>query len=298
MKLLVIGGLDGQVASALSAIKALDLEIVVRGPPGTDLTNAATLEAALKAVKPDVVICTGAYTAVDAAEANADLAQKINGDGPAALAKACAAAGAPIIHLSTDYVFSGDKPTPYVETDLTGPTGVYGRTKLSGEEGVIAAGGRHVILRISWVYDPHGKNFVRTMLRLAKSREEVGVVDDQHGRPTYAPDVADALIAIARRLAVDVAAPSGVFHMTGQGEVCTWRVFADMIFELSARRGGPVARVKAIASTDYPTPARRPANSALDCSRIKSAYGIALPPWPDSVARCVDTIAAQGWQVE
>lgn len=297
MKTLVVGGLDGQVASALDAIKAPDVEIIVCGPPETDLTNAATLEAALKAVKPDVCICTGAYTAVDAAETNAELAQKINGDGPAALAKACAAAGVPIIQLSTDYVFSGDKPTPYVETDPTRPTGVYGRTKLLGEEGVIAAGGRHVILRISWVYDARGKNFVRTMLRLAKTRAEIGVVDDQHGRPTYAPDVADALIAVARRLVTDKAAPSGIFHMTGQGEICTWRVFAERIFALSRARGGPVASVKAITTADYPTPARRPANSALDCARLSSVYGVVLPPWRESIAHCVAIIANEGWQV-
>ena len=297
MKILVVGGVDGQVASALAAIREPGLEIVVCGPPETDLTKPATLYAALTAVSPDVVICTGAYTAVDLAESNSELAQKINGEGPAILARACATAGIPIIHLSTDYVFSGDKASPYVETDATGPSGVYGRTKLSGEQGVIAAGGRHVILRISWVYDAHGKNFVRTMLRLAKTREEIGVVDDQHGRPTYAPDVADALVAVARHLETDACSPSGVFHMTGQGEVCTWRTFAETIFALSAEQGGPVARVKAISTAEYPTPASRPANSALDCARLASVYGVSLPPWRESVARCVKVIAAEGWHL-
>jgi len=293
MKILVVGGVDGQVASALDAIREPGIDIIVRGPPETDLANPATLDAALKAASPDVVICTGAYTAVDLAETNAELAQTINGDGPAALARACAVADVPIIQLSTDYVFAGDKTTPYVETDPTGPTGVYGRTKLAGEQGVIAAGGRHVILRISWVYDPRGKNFVRTMLRLARTREEIGVVDDQYGRPTYAPDVAEALVKVARRLVTDRSAPSGVFHMTGQGEICTWRVFADSIFALSAECGGPVARVKAITTADYPTPARRPANSALDCMRLQSTYGISLPPWPLSLERCINVIALE-----
>lgn len=293
MKILVVGGVDGQVASALDAIREPGIDIIVRGPPETDLTNPATLDAALKAVSPDVVICTGAYTAVDLAETNAELAQAINGDGPAALARACAVADVPIIQLSTDYVFAGDKTTPYVETDPTGPTGVYGRTKLAGEQGVTAAGGRHVILRISWVYDPRGKNFVRTMLRLARTREEIGVVDDQYGRPTYAPDVAEALVTVARRLATDRSAPSGVFHMTGQGEICTWRVFADSIFALSAECGGPVARVKAITTADYPTPARRPVNSALDCMHLQSTYGISLPPWPLSLERCINVIALE-----
>jgi dTDP-4-dehydrorhamnose reductase len=298
MKILVVGGIDGQVAAALYAVKVYGVEIVVRGPPETDLTNPTSLDAALRAAKPDVVICSGAYTAVDAAETNAELAQKINGDGPAALAKACAAAGVPMIQLSTDYVFSGDKPTPYVETDPTGPTGVYGRTKLSGEEGVIAAGGRHVILRISWVYDARGKNFVRTVLRLAKVREEIGVVDDQHGRPTYAPDVADALVAVAGRLVTDRAAPSGIFHMTGQGDICTWRVFAETIFSLSGARGGPTASVKPISTADYPTPSRRPPSSALDCTKLKAAYGVSLPPWRESAANCLDIIAADGWKVD
>ena len=297
MKILVVGGVDGQVASALDAIREPGIDIIVRGPPEADLTNPATLDAALKAAGADVVIFTGAYTAVDLAETNADLAQKINGDGPAALARACAAAGLPIIQLSTDYVFSGDKPTLYVETDATGPTGVYGRTKLSGEHGVIAAGGRYVVLRISWVYDARGKNFVRSMLRLASTRDEIGVVDDQYGRPTYAPEVAEALVAVARRLATDKSAPSGVFHMTGQGEVCTWRVFAETVFALSEERGGPVARVKAINTADYPTAARRPANSALDCSWLEAAFGIVLPHWRDSAARCLDRIASAGWDI-
>lgn len=297
MKILVVGGVDGQVASALDAIREPGIDIIVRGPPETDLTNPATLDAALKAASPDVVICTGAYTAVDLAETNAELAQKINGDGPAALARACAVADVPIIQLSTDYVFSGDKTTPYVETDPTGPTGVYGRTKLAGERGVIAAGGRHVILRISWVYDPRGKNFVRTMLRLARTREEIGVVDDQYGRPTYAPDVAQALVTVARRLVTDRSAPSGIFHMTGQGEVCTWRVFADSIFALSAECGGPVARVKPIPTSEYPTPARRPTNSALDCSLLASAYGVSLKPWRASLRQCIGAISDNGWDV-
>jgi len=297
MKILVVGGVDGQVASALDAIREPGIDIIVRGPPETDLANPATLDAALKAASPGVASCTGAYSAVDLAETNAELAQKINGDGPAALARAGAVAGVPIIQLSTDYVFAGDKTTPYVETDPTGPTGVYGRTKLAGEQGVIAAGGRHVILRISWVYDPRGKNFVRTMLRLAKTREEIGVVDDQYGRPTYAPDVAEALVTVARRLVTDRSAPSGVFHMTGQGEICTWRVFADAIFALSAERCGPVARVKAIATVEYPTPARRPTNSALDCSNLLEAYGVALPVWRPRLEHCVDLIASARWDL-
>lgn len=297
MKVLVVGGVTGHVAGALSRIRAPDLDLDVRGRPQVDLADPDSLKTAMARAEPQVVICAGAYTAVDTAEEEAGLAMQINADGPAALARACAEASVPLVHVSTDYVFSGEKREPYIETDPTGPIGVYGRTKLLGEQGVIAAGGRYVILRISGVYAPRGKNFVRTMLRLAGTRNEIGVVDDQSGRPTYAPDVAEALVAVARRVGNDRDAPSGVFHMTGQGDVCSWRSFADEIFRLSADRGGPFARVKPITTAEYPTPARRPANSALDCSRVAAVYGVRLPPWRESLSQCIDGIADNNWDV-
>ncbi len=298
MRILVVGGSNGNVAGALSRLGAPDFRIEAHGRPQVDLADPVSLRKAIEDARPFVVICAGAYTAVDTAESEADIAMEINGGGPGALARACVDADVPLIHLSTDYVFSGRKAGAYVESDPTEPINVYGRTKLEGERGVIAAGSRHVILRISGVYAPRGKNFVRTMLRLAKTREEIGVVDDQFGHPTYAPHLAQAMVAIARRLAEDSKAPTGVFHMTGQGEICTWRTFAEAIFELSAERGGPFAIVKPIATEEYPTPARRPANSVLDCSRVAAAYGVTLPAWRESLACCIDAIAAEGWDVD
>lgn len=154
-----------------------------------------------------------------------------------------------------------------------------------------------MILRISWVYDAHGKDFVRAMLRLAKTREEIGVVHDQRGRPSCAPDVANALASVARRLVTDVYALLGVFHVTVQGEICSWRVSETAIFAEPVEQGGPVARVNAITAAEYPAPARRPGNSGLDCGRIASVYGVSLPPCRESLVRCLDTIAAKGWQV-
>lgn len=221
----------------------------------------------------------------------------VNADGPAALGAACAVAGIPIVHLSTDYVFDGSKTSPYIETDPTGPQSVYGATKLGGETAIANSGARHVILRVSWVHAPEGKNFVRTMLRLAGSRERLGVVADQIGRPTYAPHLAIALRDIAARLIMDPDAPTGVFHLTGSGEPCSWRQFAEVIFTASQVRGGPSAMADLIPASAYPTPAKRPANSVLDCTRIAEAYGLILPTWKQGVEECVETIRAGGWQV-
>jgi len=298
MKALVIGGKSGQVARALAALDGPEFGIDVRGRPHADLANPASLTAAIADSQPDVVINCGAYTAVDQAESEHERARSINADGPAALGAACAAAGIPIVHLSTDYVFDGAKTSPYVETDPTAPQSVYGATKLGGEMGVAASGAKHVILRVSWVHAPEGKNFVRTMLRLASSRERLGVVADQIGRPTYAPHLAIALRDIAARLVLDHDAPSGVFHLTGSGEPCSWRQFAETVFAASQVRGGHSAIADPIPASSYPTPARRPANSVLDCTRITEAYGLVLPTWKQGAEECVEAIRAGGWQVD
>ncbi|HPI48445.1 MAG TPA: dTDP-4-dehydrorhamnose reductase [Hyphomonadaceae bacterium] len=297
MKALVIGGTGGQVARALAALDGPDFGIDVRGRPNADLAAPSTLSAAIADAKPDVVINCGAYTAVDQAESEPDLARAINAEGPAALGAACTAAGIPVVHLSTDYVFDGSKTSPYVETDPTAPQSVYGATKLGGETGLAASGAKHVILRVSWVHAPEGKNFVRTMLRLAGSRERLGVVADQIGRPTYAPHLAIALRDIAARLVLDPEAPTGVFHLTGSGEPCSWRQFAETIFAASQVRGGPAAIADPIPASSYPTPANRPANSVLDCARITEAYGLILPTWKQGAEECVEAIRAGGWQL-
>ena len=286
MRLLVTGR-DGQVARALRAGAGGDREIVALGRPALDLSRPDGLAAILAREKPDVIVNAAAYTMVDKAEQEEALATVINGEAAGALAKAAADLGVPIIQISTDYVFDGAKAGPYVECDPVAPVNAYGRSKLAGERAVAAASPRHAILRTSWVYDGEGKNFLKTMLRLADTREELGVVADQIGAPSYAPDIADAVAAVACNLAADGdARRAGVFHMTGGGET-SWAGFAREIFRLSAQMGGPSARVREIATADYPTPAKRPANSRLNCDRLAATHGVRLPEWRDALQRCM-----------
>lgn len=298
MRLVVIGGPSGQVAGALAALDRPDFRVTALGRPLANLGEPESLAAALVANPSDAVVCVGAFTAVDLAESQPREAFRINAEGPGALAALCAARGIPLIHLSTDYVFDGAKHGPYVETDAPSPTGVYGRSKLAGERAVAAAGGAHVIVRTAWVYAATGKNFVRTMLRLARTRERVGVVNDQSGCPTYAAHIADAVARIATTLAAAPdAAHCGVFHLVGDG-VCSWRDFAEAIFAGARARGGPSAAVDAITTAQYPTPARRPANSALACDKLARGYGISLPSWRAGLDQCLDLIAADDWRLD
>ena len=284
---LVVTGREGQVATALARLDGCEgVQVIRLGRPELDLERPETIAPALQAARPDVVVSAAAYTAVDQAEREPETARRVNAVAPGLLAAAAARLGAPIVHLSTDYVFDGEKPSPYVETDPTGPVTVYGATKLEGERAVAAAHPRHAILRTAWVYAPYGKNFVRTMLRLAETREEIGVVGDQLGCPSYAPDIAQGVLQAARALR-DGRGEPGVYHMAGGGET-SWAEFAAAIFDGSKARGGPSARVKIIATADYPTPAARPRNSRLDCARIASTFGVALPDWRSSLDCCLD----------
>ncbi len=207
--------------------------------------------------------------------------------GLASLAAAARLRGIPIVHVSTDYVFDGTKPAPYVESDATSPLGAYGRSKLEGEVAVAAANPQHLVLRTAWVYAPYGQNFLRTMLRLARERPELRVVADQQGCPTYAPHLAEAILDIAARLAPGQAASAwGTYHATAAGET-TWHGFADAIVCAAARLGIPQVPVIPITTADYPTPARRPANSRLDCSKLERTFGVRLPPWQDGVEACI-----------
>jgi dTDP-4-dehydrorhamnose reductase len=234
-----------------------------------------------------VIVSAAAFTAVDKAEAERDAAFAVNQAGAAAIATAARRLDVPLIHLSTDYVFDGTKPDPYVESDPTGPTGVYGASKLAGEEAVLAAHDNVAILRTAWVYSPFGANFVKTMLRLAADRDEVSVVADQRGNPSSALDLADGIIAVAANmLASSDPARRGIFHMTGRGDA-SWAEFAAAIFEASAAGGGPSARVKPIGTADYPTPARRPANSRLAGDKLARAHHVRLPEWRQSTATIV-----------
>lgn len=269
-------------------------EVVAVGPPDLDLAapDEDAIHAALAAARPEAIVNAAAHTAVDKAESERELAFAINAEGAGGVARAAARLGIPVVQISTDYVFAGDKPSPYVESDPTGPTGVYGASKLAGEQAVLASGADAAILRTAWVYSPFGANFAKTMLRLAATRDEVGVVADQIGCPTSALDLADAVIAVAVNLAQhsDPAA-RGLFHATGTGEG-SWADFAEAIFAASAAVGGPSARVKRITTADYPTPAQRPANSRLDCSKLAAVHGVRLPDWRESTRAVVARLVA------
>ena len=295
IRLAVTGGPGQLVLSMAERCAALGHECVAVGPPALDLAmpDDDAIHAALAAARPDAIVNAAAHTAVDKAEGEPDLAHAINAAGAGAVARAALRLGVPVVHVSTDYVFSGDKPAPYVETDPTGPTGVYGASKLAGETAVLASGADAAILRTAWVYSPFGANFVKTMLRVGATRPELGVVDDQHGCPTNALDLADACIAVAANLiARGDADLRGVFHTAGAGEA-SWADFAEAIFAESAHHGGPVATVRRITTAEYPTPARRPANSRLDCSRLAAAHGIRLPAWRDSLPPVVARLIAE-----
>jgi dTDP-4-dehydrorhamnose reductase len=286
MRLLVTGR-DGQVARALRAKAGASLEMIALGRPELDLAAPAALAAVVARVKPDVVVNAAAYTMVDKAEEEEALAMTINGDAAGALARAAAELNVPIVQISTDYVFDGTKAGAYVESDPVAPINAYGRSKLGGERAVAAGNPRHAILRTSWVYDGWGKNFLKTMLCLAETRDELGVVADQIGAPSYAPDIAEAVIAVARNLVDDAdARRAGVFHMTGGGET-SWAGFAREIFRLSTAQGGPSAWVREIATADYPTPAKRPANSRLNCDALARVHGARMPDWRDALQRCM-----------
>jgi dTDP-4-dehydrorhamnose reductase len=287
---ILVAGRSGQAGTSLAerAGSAPDLEIIVAGRPELDIEESGTLARTVAAAKPDVVVNAAAYSAVDKAETEEDRAFAVNATGAGNLARAAAAIGAPIIHLSTDYVFDGRKAGPYVETDPPNPQGAYGRSKLGGEIAVAAANPRHVILRTAWLYSPFGANFVKTMLRLAETREEIRVVDDQHGNPTYVPDLAGAILAIARRLSSAPEAPQlhGLFNLAAP-ETVSWCGFAGEIMAASRAAGGRAARIVPIPTSQYPTPAKRPANSRLDCRKIKAVYGITLPQRAVSLDECV-----------
>ena len=288
---LAVTGKNGQVVSALQALASDELEIVALGRPELDLAQPETVLKALREVKPDVVVSAAAYTAVDKAESEQDIAFAVNRDGARAVAQAASDIGIPVIHLSTDYVFDGTKDTAYVESDPTGPTSVYGRSKLEGERAVSEATDNYVVLRTAWVYSEYGNNFVKTMLRLSENRDEINVVADQFGCPTSANDIAAAVVTIARKLVEDSSAPlRGVFHLSGTGET-NWANFAKQIFALSAENGGKSIVVNDITTEQYPTPARRPANSRLDCSKLEEVYGIKLPSWQTSTRAVVTALA-------
>lgn len=286
----LILGRSGQVASELRAVLPLSgHEVSAFGRAEVDLTDVASVRRAILAEAPEIIINAAAYTAVDRAESDEPGARALNVTGPEAAARAAAEIGASFIQFSTDYVFDGTQGRPYLESDEPSPLGVYGRTKLEGEQAVAAANPRHLILRTAWVCSAGPGNFLRTMLRLAAERDEVGVVDDQLGRPTFARNLATATDQIVRAIQAPHPEHFGVFHMVSQGET-TWCGFAQSIMNGVARRGGRACNVRAITTADYPTPARRPADSRLSSEKLAAVYGVRLPHWRDALEACLDEI--------
>jgi dTDP-4-dehydrorhamnose reductase len=289
---ILVAGRTGQLAIELLDRLPRDGHLIVaREAPELDLTDPASIARTVEEVAPDAIVNAAAYTAVDKAESQRDLAFAVNATGAGLLAEAAARRGMPFVHVSTDYVFPGDGGAPYTEDAATGPIGVYGASKLAGEQAVLAVNSRSIILRTAWVCSPHGNNFVKTMLRLGREREAVSVVADQHGAPTFAADLADAIARLLPRLA---AAPAGdqafgVFHLTGAPHT-TWHGFAQAIFAEAAARGHKVPRLSAITTADYPTPARRPTDGRLDCGKIVRVHGIPAADWRQSLSRCFDAL--------
>jgi dTDP-4-dehydrorhamnose reductase len=282
---LLVFGTTGQVARELDrAAERAGIAVQALGRAEADLADPAACAARVAAADADAVINAAAYTAVDRAESDGAAAHVVNAAAPGAMARAAAARALPFLHVSTDYVFDGRPGPAWAEADPPAPVSVYGATKLAGERLVAEAGGAHVILRTAWVFSAHGSNFVKTMLRL-RGRDAVRVVDDQRGGPTPARAIAEALVAIAAAFRAGRGVP-GLFHFAGTPPV-SWAEFAEAVF---AAAGGPAPRVERIPSSAYPVPARRPANSALDCRAIAAAYGIAQPDWRAGLAEVIEEL--------
>ena len=266
----LVFGRTGQVCKELA-----------RAPPGAvllgrdvaDLTDPETCAAAIRDHAPAAVMNAAAYTAVDDAETDAAQAMRINADAPGAMARECAALGVPMVHISTDYVFDGGTGAPWRPSDAPAPVNAYGRSKLAGERAVQHSGALHAILRTSWVFSAHGTNFVRTMLRLSRDRPALGIVDDQRGGPTPAADIARACLCIAEALRTDPG-KGGLYHYSGAPDV-SWKAFAEVIFDMAGRD----TAITGIETADWPTPARRPCDSRLDCSTTETAFGLPRPAW-------------------
>ncbi|MBW2569552.1 MAG: dTDP-4-dehydrorhamnose reductase [Deltaproteobacteria bacterium] len=287
MKILVTGS-KGQLGSELiSQGKQFDFEILPFDLPELDITDIIQVEKILSKSQPSLVINAAAYTNVDSAESEQTLAYKANRDGPANLAKACAKAKIPLIHISTDYVFDGREKTPYIETDPVSPTGVYGKSKEQGEAEVRSHLNQHIILRTAWLYGIHGHNFVKTMLKLGRKKKIIKVVADQYGCPTSSDDLAEAVLTIADDIRNNSKIKWGTYHYCGQG-ITTWHKFTETIFEITKQYDSTgIPRIEPVTTAEYPTKAKRPAFSALDCSLIYKNFGISAKPWQESLKRTI-----------
>lgn len=290
MKILVTGA-NGQVGRELTSCGTkTGFEILARHRAAFDITDPSSVEKEVSQPGVFLVVNAAAYTAVDQAELETELAFSVNRDGPAYLASACAEVGIPLIHISTDFVFDGEKKGPYRETDQVSPLNVYGKSKAAGEIAVRERLQEHIILRTAWVYGVHGNNFVKTMLRLGRESETVRVVADQYGCPTHTADLAEAILTIAARLLEVRQIDWGTYHYCGRG-VTNWHGLAEAIFNLARKYIQlKVKQIEPITTAEYPTPAKRPANSVMDCSLFKRSFGIAPKPWSESLARMVQQV--------
>ncbi|KAB5619169.1 dTDP-4-dehydrorhamnose reductase [Pseudomonas putida] len=300
MKHVLLLGANGQVGWELQRALAPLGTLTVCNRQDADLATPLALESLVDRVQPDVIVNAGAYTAVDKAESDVANTRRVNADAVAALARAASKAGAWLVHYSTDYVFNGQGSEPFVESAPTGPLGVYGKTKLEGEDAIRQSGCRHLILRTSWVYAARGHNFPKTMLRLGKERETLNVVADQVGAPTSAELIADVTAFMLQRLAQDTemaSTASGTYHLVASGYT-TWHAFAQFIFSEAIRAGATLAitpeRVAPILSAQYPTPAQRPANSRLANDKLQQTFGLALPHWEYHARRMINELVDQG----
>ncbi|KNX80482.1 dTDP-4-dehydrorhamnose reductase [Pseudomonas sp. 250J] len=285
MKILVCGR-NGQVAQALQGALAGLGEVHLVGRDKLDQAQPELLREPLRQLAPDLIINAAAHTAVDQAESEPELAFAINAEAPRVLAEEAARLGVPLIHYSTDYVFDGCKSEPYNEDDTTHPLGVYGKSKLAGEQAIRAVDGEHLILRTSWVYSLYGRNFLLTMQRLLQERPQLNVVNDQIGAPTWAATIAASTRALIERWQNGQAGAWGTYHLTAQGET-SWFGFAQAIGEQLKARGLPCAELLPIPSSEYPTPAQRPLNSRLDCSRLAREWQVSQPHWHDALIDCL-----------
>ena len=287
---ILISGKTGQVAIELQKQLASLGELIVLGRDELDLSQPAQIRAQVRAHQPDLIINAAAHTAVDLAESEPELAFAINGTAPGVFAEEAAALGIPLIHYSTDYVFDGTKSAPYTEDDVPCPLGVYGKSKLMGERAITAVGGKHLILRTSWVYSAHGKNFLLTMQRLLQQKPELRVVADQIGAPTWAGTIAQSTRALIERWQAGEAGAWGTYHLSAAGET-SWFGFTQAIAEPLIAQGKPCATLEAIPASAYPTPAARPQNSRLDCSRLGREWHVTQPHWRAALDEC---LAEQG----
>ncbi|MEB0106348.1 dTDP-4-dehydrorhamnose reductase [Pseudomonas sp. GNP013] len=283
---ILITGQHGQVTQALQQQLGGLGELIVLGRDQLDLANADQIRQQVRAHRPNLIINAAAHTAVDQAESEPDAAFAINAIAPGVLAEEAKALGIPLIHYSTDYVFDGSKPAPYTEADATNPLGVYGQSKLAGEQAIAAVGGEYLVLRTSWVYSTTGKNFLLTMQRLLQEKPHMRIVADQIGAPTWAGTIASSTRMLVERWQAGQAGDWGVYHLTAQGET-SWFGFAQAIGEQLRAAGKPCAELEGIPSSAYPTPARRPLNSRLDCSRLQQQWQVSQPQWQDALRECL-----------